>query len=321
MTYIDFIVKNLLRIIYAYRIKEWILLIKYHSFHYSKKVPLIIAVADGRRSSKGLTDRFKGMVSLYALAKATHSNFKILFTHPFNLTDYLIPKQYDWIPDDSELSDSVWDVRYRIIKKYPGVNKLYKELPINRQYRVYANYNYLENINKKFDKQFDFASLFHELFIPTKLLQDEIDHHLEKIGKKYISCTFRFQSLLGDFKEYHFRSAPKRKQKKLLEVCVQALKELIEKNNCPVVVTSDSTRFLSEIKGINQVYTIPGRVVHMDCTFGEKREVYLKSFVDFFMIAHAEKVYILGTKEMYPSHFPLYAATIYKKPFERIRIE
>ncbi len=34
------------------------------------------------------------------------------------------------------------------------------------------NYNYLEKINKKFGEQFDFASLFHELFVPTKLPQD-----------------------------------------------------------------------------------------------------------------------------------------------------
>ncbi|HRQ30126.1 MAG TPA: hypothetical protein PLU49_08640 [Saprospiraceae bacterium] len=90
---------------------------------------MIISVADGTRSSKGLTDRFKGMVSLYALSKATHSNFKILFTHPFNLTDYLIPNQYDWIPDVTELSNSVWDVRYRVLKKYPGVKRMFKEFP------------------------------------------------------------------------------------------------------------------------------------------------------------------------------------------------
>jgi len=63
-----------------------------------------------------------------------------------------------------------------------------------------------------------------------------------------------------------------------------------------------------------------GRVVHMDCIDTESDEVYMKSFVDFLMLSKAAKIYSIGTSQMYPTEFPLYAARVNNIPFERILI-
>ena len=43
----------------------------------------IIARVDGTTFHGGLTDRWKGIVSLYALSKVTHRDFRLRYTFPF----------------------------------------------------------------------------------------------------------------------------------------------------------------------------------------------------------------------------------------------
>ena len=47
----------------------------------------------------------------------------------------------------------------------------------------------------------------------------------------------------------------------------------------------------------------------------------MKSFLDFFMLTEARSVSCIGTKEMYPSQFPMYAAKVNGIPFRRITLE
>src|SRR3546814_5210341 len=86
--------------------------------------------------------------------------------------------------------------------------------------------------------------------------------------------------------------------------------QLVKKSDLPVLVTSDSTTFLSEIRDLKNVYTIPGRVVHIDNAANEAGEVYMKSFVDFLMLSRAQCVYGMGTRNMYQTDFPRFAAKI-----------
>ena len=62
------------------------------------------------------------------------------------------------------------------------------------------------------------------------------------------------------------------------------------------------------------VHIIPGKLVHID---GQKNgvpadsyEIYLKSFLDFYVLSEARKIYRVGTSFMYPSEFPVYAALV-----------
>lgn len=91
-----------------------------------------------------------------------------------------------------------------------------------------------------------------------------------------------------------------------------------------LLVTSDSITFLKKAVQIEGVHIIPGTLIHMD---GQKNnipqnsyEIYLKSFIDFYMLSEAQKIYRIGTPYMYPSEFPVYAAKIHNIPFESITI-
>jgi len=307
---------------HAYGVREFLMLLKYYKLTPStSKKPMLISTIDGKRHTQGLTDRFNGIISMYALAKATNTPFKIIYTHPFHLTEFLIPNRYNWIPEENELSDSVKDIRIKIIRKRHTLKKLLRLFPLKKQVRVYANINYLDEINTLYHQNYTWGELFDELFKPTKKLEEQITFHTQKIGGKFIACVFRFQSLMGDFKEYNYKPLSKEEQEQLIEKNKNALLQLTEKNNCPVLVTSDSSTFISKIQNMNNVYTIPGRVVHLDCVFDEETDVYMKSFIDFLMISKAEKVYSIGTKIMYQTNFPRYAAKIRNVPFERILIE
>ncbi len=313
----------IVKIFNAYWLKEYLMLLRYNKLSFkSKPNSMLISVIDNRRYCQGLTDRLKGIVTVYALSKAMDLKYKCVFTHPFPLTDFLIPNEYDWSAGENELSKSITDVRIKIMRKEPTLKRLLSMFPTDKQIQVYANYDYLEEINRKFNQNYHWGVLFKELFKPSVGLEKQINTHLENIkANGYIACVFRFQSLLGDFKEYNFQTLPSDKQEQLIGKNISALCELIERSDCPVLVTSDSMLFVSRIKNLKNVYTLPGKVVHLDCVCDEQKDVYMKSFVDFFMLSNAKKIYSIGTGIMYPTNFPVYAAKINDIPFERIVLD
>jgi hypothetical protein len=312
----------IIRFLNSYPLREFAMLFKYHRLSRSeKKAAMLIAAIDGRRKSQGLADRFKGIVSIYAISKVLNIPFRCIFTHPFNLTDYLLPNAYDWTVKEEEISESISDVRYCILRKQKTAEHLLKMLPSKKQVRVYANLDYLEEINQKFGQNFTWSQLFNELFSFTPELEEKLTMYQEMIGGKYIACVFRFQALLGDFKEYSYRPASEKEQIELIKKNKDALCRLAESEHLPVLVTSDSQRFLSEVKNLKNIHTLPGKVVHLDCTHNEQKDVYMKSFIDFFMISRAEKAFSIGTANMYLTRFPLYAAKLGNIPFNRIMVE
>src|SRR5690606_11764622 len=131
----------------------------------------------------------------------------------------------------------------------------------------------------------------------------------------------RFQALLGDFKEYHFKPLPVAEQQRLIEKNRHALRRIPEQSDEPILVTSDSSTFIAAIETLPNVYTIPGKVVHIDNVADAESEVYMKSFVDFLMLSRAQHIYSVGTDIMYRTDFPAYAAKINDIPFERILVE
>ncbi len=65
---------------------------------------LIINIHDGLLHSGGLTDRLKGMCTLYSYSKKGNYDFKIYFVFPFLLEKYLSANSYDWTIDKGSLS-------------------------------------------------------------------------------------------------------------------------------------------------------------------------------------------------------------------------
>jgi hypothetical protein len=284
--------------------------------------PMIISSIDGRRNMLGLTDRFKGIVTCYALSKVHNVQYKCNFIHPFNLEDILEHNKYDWRIKDNQLTDYYDDAKIVILRKSPTLKPLLKYFPVKKQLHVYANFDYLDEVNQRYNTNFSFSKLFNELFKPNEELQSQIDFHKNQIGEPFVACVFRFQSLLNDFKEYNFKNINDEESRQaLIDKNINAIKDIIKKTNKKVLVTSDSITFLNAISKVEGVYVLPGEVVHMGCTFNKSTNVYMKSFLDFYMLSNADEVYSIGTKDMYNTQFPRYAAFLGNVPFTRIRID
>ena len=106
----------------------------------------------------------------------------------------------------------------------------------------------------------------------------------------------------------------------LITRCIEQIEELHEKNPSKrVLVNSDSCTFLQRAAELDYVYTIPGNITHIDGkNSSDEYSAYEKTFLDFFMIANAERIYLLRTGQMYNSGYPFAASKIYNKPFEKI---
>jgi hypothetical protein len=134
-------------------------------------------------------------------------------------------------------------------------------------------------------------------------------------GGGYISATFRFQALLGDFYEGSFPVLPEEKRHALIERCVEHLLEIHAENaGKTVLVTSDSKIFLEKVKNRDFVYVIPGELAHIDFSPGLDTNVYMKSFIDYFLLTYSEKIYLVVDGQMFESGFA-YRASLHKSPY------
>lgn len=292
--------------------------------------PLFVAMIDGSYNHGGLCDRLKGIVSLYAYCKYNHLPFRIKYTFPYELSEILIPSNYDWRLQEGEYSDNPFFTRVLFMKREFKADRLLK-LKTKRQIHFYGNRDLLPCINQFYSEKgenpdYDWGTLFRELFEPSDLLKRKIQLTKEKIGENYIAAVFRFQNLLGDFKEYDFQELPDDQKEGLIKKCIAGLKDIMAKHKEEkFLVTSDSASFLMEAAKIEKVHIIPGKLTHMDQVQESKDndlyESHLKSFVDFFMLSDAKKIYRMSTSLMYPTQFPLYASKVHNIPFESIELE
>ena len=276
--------------------------------------------------SGGLSDRLRGIVSVYAECKRQGRPFRIVF-EPLHLEDYLAPNEYDWRIWEDEID---WD----LAKSYPCVLLTYHNDSHNRwqhfvQSSVLRSYfrkhcHQLHVFTNMIPSDEEYRTLFHELFRPTDDLQQLIGYHLEKLGGKgnYISCTFRFRQLLGDFKEGG-ATLPAAKRQPYIQQCVHTVEHLHKMHpEKRILVTADSHTFLDELMAASlpYVYVMPGKVVHLGFTSDASKAVYMKSFLDMYMISYADTVYLVRDKLMYHSGFPLRAALLNRAEYKEINL-
>ena len=303
-----------------YQLMKYYSIFKTNGKRFDKNLVLRI---DGRVNHGGLCDRLKSAVIVYAICKANQIPFKLYFSHPFNLNDIIAPNKYDWRITENELTKSL--IQTKIYTSYIG--KIKPRFNKKKQIHVY-NFGggYIDDVNSKYNTSYSFAELYEELFIPGKLLKEQIKVNKKKIGQPYISITFRFQSLLGDFYEgKHFQKAAlgfnKESKSKLIKVALNAISNLSkEHSGTPILVTSDSSIFLQEANKLKNVFTIPGKTVHMDFTFDENIISYMKAFIDLYMLSYAEKIYRVSGQGLYKTGFPKVAAFMENKEIIRIKL-
>lgn len=282
--------------------------------HASKKT--IVFMVDGRATHGGLADRFKGIVSAYGCAKSFNADFKIHFVYPFNLHDYLIPNTVNWLIAEKEI---IYNIPFSspITVNDHRFSPMFHKLYVRRCLKGVCQLHFYGNSSYYYDH---FSSLFSELFKPSGRLQKDIDYHLQQIGGHYVSITFRFQQLLGDFKERNYPTLRDDERGQLINDSLNQVKILHDLYpDKKVLVTSDSVSFLTEARRFDYVYVIEGNVVHMDWTGGESYMTYEKSFLDFFLLAQADVLHLAYDKRMYHSGFAKLASKVYNRPYKEIQ--
>lgn len=280
----------------------------------------VIFTCNGYIWHGGLADRLKGIVAVYDWCKRNNRQFQINFCEPFILQDYLIPNSYSWLP--SVISYNNVQAEPRICLMEPRtcnrreVLENQNELLESWMSRNLTDRSHQQHVyTNMYRSSVYFSKCFNELFRPCERLQKEIAHHKQQMGGKYISISFRFTTLLGDFTDCTGSPLPVQERKILISESLDAITDIASKSamHDKILVTADSETFLKEAVKLDNVYVIPGKVGHIDYDYGD--DVNMKTFLDFLMIADAEAVYLAKGPGMYNSAFAKTAALVNDRPF------
>lgn len=365
-----FIFYDMRFILFKYKCKTAHYLERYYISSVEKNITnkskrTIIYMMDGRAYSGGLSDILRGILSMYKIAKRLDYGFGINFTFPYKLTDYLVPNSYDWVISENEISYNrnyskpLWfysayaanaktqkyesDYQYRFLRKYlKNNNKMY-------QHHIYANCELIHGG--------EFSILYNELFKPSLLLQNEIDCHLKNIDCEYVSMTFRFQQLLGDFEDFNseyvkdlrniIQTVDSEKMTKNSEMQLRAiLGDFKDKKISETLIMDERNKLMrkciDKIKDIHRKYHSSQKILvtadsevflnevskldfvyvlsQDNCEKKDRQNLYrfLKPFVDMLMISNAKKIYLLCTGPMYRSGFAKNASYINNVDYQEI---
>lgn len=282
---------------------------------------LLIFCVDGTTFHGGLCDRFKGAVTLFHYCLCKNIQFRINYMSPFELTGFLLPNEYDWqLSENEEITSHVLEAKYLNILNKGNVKQLIK-LNTKRQIHAYTNLDFVEALNQHYKTNYNWGELFKKLFKPTEELTEKIVEYQKVIGGKYICVHLRFQNLLGDFEDNDTKPLSNEEINRLISLCKKEILNIQKEESIKkVYVTSDSISFLKNMKSLESIYVFPQKTVHIDIIGNENLDVYMKSFVDFYLLSAGEKIYSIGTSQMYKSDFPLYAAKLNNTPFEQVNI-
>ncbi len=279
--------------------------------HQGKTV--ILMVRNETTFCGGLSDRFRGITSVYQECKRQRVDFKIHFETP-NLIDYLEPNLYDWYIDEKEICYDTKRVYPCTILTYHNQENKHESEVQKRilQWYLKKDYEQIHVYTNMRSGDNEYGKLFNELFRPTKELQGLVEEHVTAMGgeKQYNAMVFRFRQLLGDFKEGG-ETLPENEREQYIQRCVNVIEKAHETHpEKRLLVTSDSITFLNRVSGLPYVYVIPGEVVHVGFTYDASKKTYMKSFVDYYVLSHAQSVILVRDKKMYHSGFALRAAML-----------
>ncbi len=270
----------------------------------------LIFMADGKWMHGGLTDRLRGMASAYKFATEHNLDFKIYHTSPFLLQEILEPNKVNWIIDEKQISKNCSIAKPVLLYREDFNNDSALERQLDKSHKQFHLYSCVDTLGEKF------AEYFNDLFKPSALLAQEIEHYSKLLGTNYTSFSFRFQNKLGDFKEFTFKELPAKDKQKLMNAALDAIKR--EESQNKILVTADSPTFLAEAEKLPNVITVKGTSIHIDFNSSKKAVDYLKAFTEFFLISKATqaKLYRNRKYKTYPSNFPKYAACLGNVPYE-----
>lgn len=258
----------------------------------------------------GLSDRFRGIVSVYKMCKENGLDFRIHFDG-MDLRNYLDVADYDWRINDDEICYDCHSVYPCTILTYHSnlndkfqmwVQKCFLKRYLKKKYEqihIYTNMATAEN---------EYGQLFKELFRPCEELQKLIDYHSGLLGYEYDAMVFRMRQLFGDFVDGG-ETLMGEVRERYMNRCLDFVRQHTVAGK-KLLVTSDSKCFLGEVSKIDGVYVIPGEVVHVGFTFDADKMIYMKSFVDYYVLAGAKRITLVRDEKMYHSGFATRAALL-----------
>jgi hypothetical protein len=321
------VIKKYIKRIRIILIKGKILIHYFDKFSFScqPEKKQIIMVFDGKIQHGGLVDRLKGIVSFYQIAQKVEADFKIYFKHPFELNFFLEPNLLDWNATEEDLkwNPMSTDILY-LIDNFKVNPKVYISKSSKKKFIVYVNIDYSatthEALNLK--EQNDLWRIsFHELFKKSDYLKTSLSSIAS--NNNTIAIHTRFTSILGDFKDTTQREVSDERKAAIMTSLKNSILEIATENpGKEIYVFSDSIRFLNDIKRHTPYKVIDGMPRHIDFDKNETVNIenHIKTFIDFFLIAESEEIFLLKTKEMYNSAFSRYAAIVGNKTFEIINM-
>ena len=305
-------------------------LMRYYSAeapHATNATKQVVIMFDGRKNHGGLADRLRGICTTYCLCREEGYDFRVNFTSPFRLEEFLEPNHYDWRIDEQALSYNLHDAR----PIYISSSNLDEERDNRFQRRIAKKFlaDDFKQLHLYTNMRFEeaqFGDTFHHLFRPAKWLQALIDEQIEALGgeRQFIAVSTRFMESLGDFNESVNQAAqglPAVEQEALLAQCSAQLERIHAAHpDQTILVTSDSNRFIDHAMAHHPyVRTMPGKIGHMDVVGGSEKAVHTKTFLDFLVLAAAAEHYYLVGPHMYAGNFSRRAAQIGKAPFHEVK--
>ncbi|WP_278011093.1 hypothetical protein [Flavobacterium gyeonganense] len=253
------------------------------------------------------------------MSKILGFEFKILFNHPFELTDFLEPNAVNWNIKEEELKYSLFSSRILYLMNNFNANPL--ELIRKskaKTFFVYGNVDYLSvlypNKNKEESEEIwrnNYKALFKtSVYLNNKLI-------LNTIESRIVFHT-RFTTLMGDFADTTKLVLNENEKKLLIGKVVNCIDNEAKLYGDGVIyIVSDSEYFLQYIKQ-NTVYkTLNGLPKHLE-NKNRNSDYHSKTFIDFYFIAQSDKVVLIQTDKMYNSAFSKYAAILGNKQFKKI---
>lgn len=277
-------------------------------------------IIDDRNSHCGITDRLKAAVGLYYIAKEHGLDYYFIHRAGFDIRDYLKPNQVRWSAEPEDIKHLPWK---RTMIEYRPPFQNFPVFHSDRQYvcRNYIGKNVLEMTGVS-EWQSVWRNLFWELFSPSDQVKQALTEN--KMPEKYAIVNARFINSLGVLEDASYNKPfPEEIQKQIIAAVLEKIYECAEDEKIPIVVYSDSIRFLEQAAKEGFMICDPSGVGHI-MNQGISDTVILNTFVYLFQMANAEKIYSilrldgLPENSLYKSQYPRYAAIIGNKPFIRL---
>lgn len=251
----------------------------------------------------GFADRLRGVLSLIENCKNLNINYFIKFTKPFNLNKYYSYKEYS----ENERSN-VSNHSHCAMTILSGLSSKGIEDVLTVAKNKYEFITIYTHVFNYFNK-----STFTDNFKKTEYFSNEYQKYKKVIGDDYVSVSFRFVNSLGDFDDTSSwnQTLDEEQQQYLMDRCKNELREFIAiKNFNAVLVLSDSTKFLNYVKDIPHVYVFPDFIAHVGKHKSNTNDerCFLKTLIDFNLIADAKESYRFQTEHLYHSAFPRVAS-------------